>query len=118
MRLKSWKRLRCTKGERSIGNCSAHLNEFSGLWTIPSSTFLAMRGRLILKRRSYEIDMDRILERVRKNGCFFEIKFQPEHVRRAAEAGVIIAVSTDADSTGEFGLMRCGIDQTRRSDSQ
>ncbi|HZT32152.1 MAG TPA: PHP domain-containing protein [Bryobacteraceae bacterium] len=79
-------------------------------------------GRLLLKRPGYEVDMDRINERARQNGCCFEINSSPdrldlsaEHARHATEAGVMIAVSTDAHSTGEFGLIRCGIDQARRA---
>jgi DNA polymerase (family 10) len=79
-------------------------------------------GRLLLKRPGYELDMDRIIERARQNGCFVEINSSPdrldlsaEYARRAADAGVMIAVSTDAHSTGEFGLIRCGIDQARRA---
>jgi DNA polymerase (family X) len=37
-----------------------------------------------------------------------------ENARRAAAAGVIIAVSTDSHSTGELGLL-CGLDQARRA---
>src|SRR6185295_12123339 len=75
-------------------------------------------GRLLLKRPGYEIDMDRVIEHARKSGCFFEINSSPdrldlsaENARRAASAGVKIAVSTDAHSTGEFWLVKYGIDQ-------
>lgn len=79
-------------------------------------------GRLLLKRPGYELDMDRVIEHARQNGCFFEINSSPdrldlsaENTRRAWAAGVRIAVSTDAHSTGEFGLIRYGIDQARRA---
>ncbi len=79
-------------------------------------------GRLLLKRPGYEIDIDRIIERARQNGCFFEINSSPDRLdlsadnaRQAAEAGVMIAVSTDSHSTGEFDLIRCGLDQARRA---
>lgn len=82
-------------------------------------------GRLLLKRPGYEIDMDRIIERARQNGCFFEINSSPdrldlsaENARRAAAAGVMIAVSTDSHSTREFDLIRCGLDQARRAGLQ
>ena len=59
---------------------------------------------------------------VYKAECCFDINSSPDrldlsakHARRAAEAGVMIAVSTDAHSTGEFGLIRCGIDEARRA---
>jgi DNA polymerase (family 10) len=79
-------------------------------------------GRLLLKRPGYEIDMDRIIQHARQNGCFFEINSSPdrldlsaEHARGAAQAGVMIAVSTDAHSKGELDLVQCGIDQARRA---
>lgn len=79
-------------------------------------------GRLLLKRPGYELDMDRIIEHARRQGCFFEINSSPdrldlcaESARTAMQAGVKIAVSTDAHSTREFGLVRYGLDQARRA---
>ena len=79
-------------------------------------------GRLLLTRPGYEIDVERVIEQARQNGRFFEINSSPnrldlpaEHVRRAAEAGVKIAINTDAHGVGEYGLVRCGIDQARRA---
>jgi DNA polymerase (family X) len=79
-------------------------------------------GRLLLKRPGYEIEMDRIIAHAKANGCFFEINSSPdrldlsaENARVAGEAGVKIAVSTDAHSTREFGTVRYGIDQARRA---
>ena len=79
-------------------------------------------GRLLLKRPGYELDMDRIIDHARQNGCFFEINSSPdrldlsaENARLANEAGVKIAISTDAHSTREFGTVRYGIDQARRA---
>ena len=79
-------------------------------------------GRLLLKRPGYELDMDRIIHHARRNRCFFEINSSPdrldlsaENARLANEAGVKIAISTDAHSTREFGTVRYGIDQARRA---
>ena len=79
-------------------------------------------GRLLLKRPGYEIDMARVIRHAKQRGCFFEINSSPdrldlsaEHARVAAQAGIKIAISTDAHSTHEFGLIRCGIDQARRA---
>lgn len=79
-------------------------------------------GRLLLKRPGYEIDIDRVIAQAAKKGCFFEINSSPDRLdlsadnaRLAAAAGVKIAISTDAHSTREFGLIRCGIDQARRA---
>jgi DNA polymerase (family 10) len=79
-------------------------------------------GRLLLKRPGYDIDVKRIIRHARQNGCFFEVNSSPDRLdlsaanaRSAAQAGVKIAVSTDAHSTREFGLVRYGIDQARRA---
>ena len=79
-------------------------------------------GRLLLKRPGYEIDSERVIEKARQQGCFFEINSSPDRLdlsavnaRRAAAAGVLIAVNTDSHSTGELPLIRCGIDQARRA---
>jgi DNA polymerase (family X) len=63
-----------------------------------------------------------VISHARQNRCFFEINSSPDRLdlsaanaRRAAAAGVKIAVSTDAHSTGELALIRCGIDQARRA---
>ena len=77
---------------------------------------------MLLRRPGYEIDIERVVEQARKNGCFFEINSSPdrldlsaENARRAAEAGVMIAVNTDSHGTGELPIIRCGIDQARRA---
>jgi DNA polymerase (family 10) len=69
--------------------------------------------------------MDRIIDHARQNRCFFEINSSPdrldlsaENARLANEAGVKIAISTDAHSTREFGTVRNGIDQARRAGLQ
>jgi DNA polymerase (family X) len=79
-------------------------------------------GRLLLQRPGYEIDVDRVIEQARANGCFFEINSSPDRLdlsagnaRKAAAAGVMIALNTDAHSTGELPLVRYGIDQARRA---
>jgi DNA polymerase (family 10) len=79
-------------------------------------------GRLLLKRPGYDIDIERVIRHARQNGCFFEINSSPDRLdlsaanaRAAAQAGVNIAVSTDAHSSGEFGLVRYGIDEARRA---
>jgi DNA polymerase (family 10) len=79
-------------------------------------------GRLLLKRPGYEIDIERIIAQAKQNGCFFEINSSPdrldlsaENARLAHSAGIKIAISTDAHSTREFGLICYGIDQARRA---
>lgn len=73
-------------------------------------------GRLLLKRPGYDINIDRVIEHARKNGCFFEINSSPdrldlsvEHARPARDAGVMIAISTDAHSIREFDYIDAGL---------
>jgi len=68
------------------------------------------------------IHFERVIEEARQRGCFFEINSSPDRLdlsagnaRRAAAAGVLIAINTDSHSTGELPLIRCGIDQARRA---
>jgi DNA polymerase (family 10) len=63
-----------------------------------------------------------LIAHARQNGCLFEINSSPdrldlsaENSRAAAMAGVMIAASTGAHSTREFGLVRYGLDQVRRA---
>jgi DNA polymerase (family 10) len=79
-------------------------------------------GRLLLKRPGYELDMEKIIDHARGARCFFEINSSPdrldlsaENARAAVHGGAKLAVSTDAHSTREFGLVRYGLDQARRA---
>ena len=78
-------------------------------------------GRLINEREPYEVDMERVIRAAREKGCIMELNAQPDrldltdiHCKMAKEAGVPIAVSTDAHSKNELALMRFGIAQARR----
>jgi len=79
-------------------------------------------GRLLLKRPGYDIDAERVIAHARQTGCSFEINSSPDrldlpavYARLAGEAGVRIAISTDAHSINEYWLIRYGIDQARRA---
>ncbi|MDP9053779.1 MAG: PHP domain-containing protein, partial [Acidobacteriota bacterium] len=79
-------------------------------------------GRLLLKRPGYEIDVDRVVEHARQRGCYFEINSSPDRLdlsatnaRIARDAGVKLAITTDAHSIRDYGLVRCGTDQARRA---
>src|SRR5579864_6024351 len=79
-------------------------------------------GRLLLKRTGYELDLDRIFERARANGCFFDINSSPDRLdlsadnaRLARDSGVKIAINTDAHSIRELDYIRGGVDQARRA---
>ena len=75
-----------------------------------------------MKRPGYDIDIERVIDHARQNGCFFEINSSPDRLdlsaanaQLAREAGVKIAISTDAHSIREFDFVQCGIDQARRA---
>ncbi len=79
-------------------------------------------GRLLLKRPGYELDFERIVEHAKQNGCYFELNSSPdrldvsaENARLAREAGVKIAITTDAHSVWDFDYLQYGVDQARRA---
>jgi DNA polymerase (family 10) len=78
-------------------------------------------GRLLLKREGYEIDINRIISHAKENGCYFEINANPnrldlsdEHAKLAKDAGVKIAINTDAHSIKELNFIAAGVNQARR----
>lgn len=88
----------------------------------PYFTILAHpTGRLIGQRQPYEVDMARLIRQARERPCVLEVNAHPEwldlsdvHCRMAKEAGVLLAVSTDAHSTLDLDNVRYGIGQARR----
>jgi DNA polymerase (family 10) len=79
-------------------------------------------GRLLLRRPGYELDMERLVRHARANGCYFEINANPNrldlsdaHAKLAKDAGVKIAINTDAHSIAELDFMQGGINQARRA---
>lgn len=78
-------------------------------------------GRQIGQRRAFDVDIERLVDAAKDTGCVLELNANPirldlkdVHCRMAAEAGVKIAISTDAHSTGGLGNIRYGVDQARR----
>lgn len=78
-------------------------------------------GRLLGLREAYPVDMEGVIEACRQNGVVLELNAQPDrldlndiHCKMAREAGVKIAISTDAHSIPDLELMRYGINQARR----
>ncbi len=78
-------------------------------------------GRLIGEREPYDIDMERVIAAARELGCHLEVNAQPDrldlndmYIHAAKQAGVKLAISTDAHSVDAFDCMRFGIDQARR----
>lgn len=79
-------------------------------------------GRLLLKREGYQIDILRLIKHSKANGCYFEINSSPdrldlsaEHAKIAKDAGIKIAINTDAHSTEELNFITGGINQGRRA---
>lgn len=78
-------------------------------------------GRLINAREPYDVDMERVLEAARERGRILELNAHPDRLdlddrycRMAREAGVRVAISTDAHRATDLALMRYGIGQARR----
>ncbi len=78
-------------------------------------------GRVIGRRDPYEIDIDRVIDAAKKTGTILEANAYPdrldlkdEHIRKCIDAGVKIAINSDAHSSAHFDLLEYGIAQARR----
>ncbi len=88
----------------------------------PYFTILAHpTGRLLGMREPYELDMEAIIRSCADHGIILELNAQPDrldindlHCKMAKDAGVKIAISTDAHSIDDLKLMEMGIGQARR----
>ncbi len=81
-----------------------------------------LTGRLIGRREPYDIDVEAVVEAAASNGTMIEINGNPNrrdlsdrHARLASEAGVMIAVNTDAHQIAALDNMRYGIATARRA---
>jgi DNA polymerase (family 10) len=79
-------------------------------------------GRKLNRREPSQIDFERVVERAVETGTFLEIDSQPDrldlrdtHARAAAEAGVKIAVTSDAHQISALAHVEIGIGQARRA---
>ena len=79
-------------------------------------------GRLLGRRQGYPINLDEIIQAASENNTILEINgspsrldLGPEYVRQAKEAGVLIAVNTDAHSIPESERYKYGVNVARRS---
>ena len=68
------------------------------------------------------MDVERVVEKAVETGTFLEINSQPDrldlrdvHARAAAEAGVKVAVSTDAHEVRALAWAEIGVAQARRA---
>lgn len=78
-------------------------------------------GRLINKRKPYDIDMDEIIRTAKKTGTVLEIDALPdrsdmkdEYIRKCVEANVKMSIDSDAHSVSHFEFLDLGIAQARR----
>lgn len=78
-------------------------------------------GRLLGKRAAIDIDMAEIIRAARRTGTILEVNASPErldlhdvHIRMAVEAGVKIAIDSDAHAATHFSLLEYGVAQARR----
>ncbi|MFO7852157.1 MAG: DNA polymerase/3'-5' exonuclease PolX [Bacteroidota bacterium] len=78
-------------------------------------------GRLIGKRKGYEIDLKKVMKEAKDKGCYLEINAAPERLdlnddnaRMAKEMNLKISISTDAHSIDQLKNMEYGVNQARR----
>ncbi|OOP56780.1 MAG: DNA polymerase III [Candidatus Brocadia carolinensis] len=78
-------------------------------------------GRLISKREGYEVDMDKVIEACSETGTALEINCYHDRLdlndiycRKAKEAGVVIAINTDAHHVDQMWMMELGVGIARR----
>ena len=81
-----------------------------------------LTGRLILRRRGYRVDVERVIEAAAANGTMLEINSNPNrrdlserYARLAAEAGVTIVINTDAHGVDTMGNIVYGVATARRA---
>ncbi len=78
-------------------------------------------GRLINRRKPYEIDLDAVFKAAREHGKMLELNAHPARLdlddvacAAAKNHGIPIVISTDAHSTDGLDAMRYGVLQARR----
>ena len=78
-------------------------------------------GRVINRRPPYEVDIERIIKAAKISKTILEINAYPnrldlkdEYIKMAVEAGVKLAIDTDAHSIAHLHYLEFGIAQARR----
>jgi len=78
-------------------------------------------GRIIQKRDPYDVDMEAIIKAAKAAGAVMEIDAYPdrldlkdEYIKKCVQAGVKLAIDSDAHSSAHFSYLECGIAQARR----
>lgn len=83
--------------------------------------FFHPTARVIQKREPIDLDIDAVIAAAKRTGTILEIDAYPErldlkdeHVRKAVDAGVKLAIDTDAHSVNHLGYLHFGIATARR----
>ena len=78
-------------------------------------------GRLLDRREPCDLDMDKVIKVAKETGTVLEIDALPdrldlkdEYIRKAVEAGVKLAIDSDAHAIGHLQFVKYGIAQARR----
>ena len=78
-------------------------------------------GRLIQKREPYQVNMNEIIKAAKRTKTVLEVNAYPErldlkdeYIRKAVDAGVKLAVDSDAHAVAHFKFLEFGIAQARR----
>jgi DNA polymerase (family 10) len=79
-------------------------------------------GRILNRRKPYEVDLEAVFDAAKKHGKFLELNSNPAqldlndiHCAACRERGIPIVISTDAHSTQGLDVLRYGILQARRA---
>jgi DNA polymerase (family 10) len=79
-------------------------------------------GRLLLRRKSYEVDLEAVYKAAREHGKFLELNANPKRLdlddvacAAAKEHGVGIVISSDAHHVDGLDVLRYGVVQARRA---
>jgi DNA polymerase (family 10) len=79
-------------------------------------------GRLLNRRKSYDVDLDAVFKAAKKHGTLLELNANPERLdlddsacAAAKEHGIPIVINTDAHSQAGLDCLRYGVLQARRA---
>jgi DNA polymerase (family 10) len=79
-------------------------------------------GRLVAQREGYDVDVAALIETAKRLGIALEINAHPDrldlndlHARAAKNAGITLAINTDAHAPSHLDLLRFGIHTARRA---
>lgn len=79
-------------------------------------------GRILNRRKSYEVDLDAVMQAAHENGKLLELNSNPARLdlddlacAQARQRGIPIVISSDAHATSGLDVLRYGILQARRA---